>query len=120
MKLRIKGNSIRLRLSKSEVETLAIQGTVVEQTDIGGNSFWYYLKKEKSSEVFASYIQHQLTVFIPEDFATAWVHNNMVGIDNKPSDGSQPALYILVEKDFKCIDNTDEDQSDNYENPKSC
>ena len=26
-------------------------------------------------------------------------------------------LYILIEKDFKCLDNTIEDQSDNYPNP---
>jgi hypothetical protein len=27
------------------------------------------------------------------------------------------SLYLLVEKDFVCLDETSEDQSDNYENP---
>jgi hypothetical protein len=39
---------------------------------------------------------------------------------NVPLDG-QESLYLLVEKDFKCLDNVAEDQSDNYENPsKTC
>ena len=30
-------------------------------------------------------------------------------------------VSILLEKDFACLDNTDEDQSDNYPNPnKTC
>jgi len=27
------------------------------------------------------------------------------------------SLYLLIEKDFKCLDETTEDQSDNFENP---
>jgi len=27
------------------------------------------------------------------------------------------ALHLLIEKDFTCLDNVDEDQSDNYPNP---
>jgi hypothetical protein len=32
--------------------------------------------------------------------------------------GNQAAgLHLLIEKDFTCLDNVDEDQSDNYPNP---
>lgn len=120
MKLRIKGNSIRLRLSKSEVETLATTGTIKEQTDIGNISFIYQLKKEDTNILKADLQNNTLTVYIPHDFTNEWVHNNIVGIDNKSVDGNIPRLYILVEKDFKCIDNTEEDQSDNFDNPKAC
>ena len=30
-------------------------------------------------------------------------------------DGNE--LYLLLEKDFQCLDNSIEDQTDNYENP---
>ena len=31
------------------------------------------------------------------------------------------SLYLLIEKDFACLDHSSEDQSDNYENPnKTC
>ena len=28
-------------------------------------------------------------------------------------------LYLILEKDYKCLDTVSEDQSDNYENPLS-
>ena len=31
-------------------------------------------------------------------------------------DGTE--IFILIEKDFKCLDNTEEDQTDNFANPK--
>jgi hypothetical protein len=120
MKLRLKGNTIRLRLSKSEVEALAANETVQEETQIGDTSFVYQLKKEATGELKAQLKNHVLAVSIPHDFANDWPLNNTVGIDNKQVDGSIPSLYIVIEKDFKCIDNTEEDQADNYDNPKAC
>lgn len=120
MKLRIKGNSIRLRLAKSEVETLAATGIIQEQTNLGSSFFIYQLKKEHISELKADLQNNTLTVYIPYQFVNEWTNNNTVGIDNKSPDNRMPALYILVEKDFKCIDNTEEDQSDNFDNPKAC
>ncbi len=35
-----------------------------------------------------------------------------VGFENE-----QGKLFLLVEKDFTCLDNVSEDQSDNYPNP---
>jgi hypothetical protein len=38
-----------------------------------------------------------------------------------PETNAQPAqeLFLLIEKDFVCLDNTFEDQSDNYPNPNA-
>jgi hypothetical protein len=33
--------------------------------------------------------------------------------------GNDKYLFLLVEKDFVCLDNTVEDQSDNYPNPNA-
>ena len=120
MKLRLKGNTIRLRLSKTEVDILASEGSVQEETLIGNTTFMYRLKKENTVELKAQLQNHELTVSIPHGFANDWPHNTVVGIDNKQVDGSMPSLYIVIEKDFKCIDNTEEDQADNYDNPKAC
>jgi hypothetical protein len=32
-------------------------------------------------------------------------------------EGTEEKLHLLVEKDFTCLDNVTEDQSDNYPNP---
>ena len=41
----------------------------------------------------------------------------MVGLENEMEIAPGKILYLLLEKDFKCLDNTTEDQSDNYPNP---
>lgn len=120
MKLRLKGNTIRLRLSKKEVETLALEGLITEKTHFGDTVFVYQLKKDDNSNLKAVFQHTELTVYIPHGFANDWPHNTIIGIDNRLPDGSFPDLYILIEKDFKCLDNTEEDQADNYDNPKAC
>ncbi|MBS1494852.1 MAG: hypothetical protein JST55_15165 [Bacteroidetes bacterium] len=55
----------------------------------------------------------KLKVFIPSDFVKDWNTNDTVGYNTEPD----VSLQIIVEKDFKCLDETTEDQSDNFENP---
>lgn len=118
MKLRIKGNSIRLRLSKPEVEKLSAEGMVEEQTSFANSALIYTIKKGvDGSDIKADFNSNQLTVYIPENLIVHWPFNNIISLDNRLSDGTYPDLYILVEKDFKCIDNSSEDQSDNYDHP---
>jgi len=50
MKLRIKGNSIRLRLLKSEVEKFAEDGRISDETSFGKNAFRYTLAMSKDAE----------------------------------------------------------------------
>ena len=59
-----------------------------------------------------------ITLQVPSDFLSAWPDNDQVGIRGEVSSPSG-ALHLLLEKDFVCLDDTEEDQSDNYENPKA-
>ena len=121
MKLRIKGNSIRLRLSKSEVEKLSEEGIVKEQTNFANVSFTYSIKKETNgNDIKVDFKKNELSILISEHLIKEWPENDIISFDNRLADGSFPKLYVLVEKDFKCIDNPTEDQGDNYENPKTC
>ena len=44
--------------------------------------------------------------------------NKGIGTTDKVGfEGKQGDLVLLVEKDFTCLDNAEEDQSDNYPNP---
>ena len=65
----------------------------------------------------ASFDNNQITVLIPSVIAKDWVATNKVGLEGEIDISNGKKLYILIEKDFKCLDNTIEDQSDNYENP---
>ncbi len=122
MKLRIKGNSLRLRLSKTEIEKLAVADYLEERTPFGNNSFRYALQiTDAANELTADFDGSKITVFIPEILVKDWAVNNVVGFNATQQVNDTESLYILVEKDFKCLDEATEDQQDNYENPnKTC
>ena len=118
MKLRIKGNTIRFRLTRPEVELFGKEGYIEEQTDFLPRPFIYKLKTDNSIlELSASFNDNGITVFIPENFVKEWISSEQVGFEGLMKTEKDVSVYILVEKDFKCLDATGEDQSENYENP---
>ncbi len=122
MKIRIKGNSVRIRLSKSETELFAAKGYLEERTDFGNSTFIYSIKKTEDENISANFINGNITVHIPQNLLHQWAKSNLVSLEYNMPVGSDKYLYILLEKDFKCIDAVvTEDQSDYFENPaKSC
>ncbi len=120
MKLRIKGNSIRIRLTKTEVSSLANTRYLQEQTVFGNNTFTYALQSiEDADTLSAAMLSNSITMFVPAAFAKDWPQNNVVGINASMPVTEDDSLYLLLEKDFICLDETTEDQRDNYENPNS-
>lgn len=117
MKIRIRGNSVRFRLTKSEVDTFGSEGYVEEKTEFGNSSFIYALQKSDGDSIQASFDGMKITMLVPEDIQKKWVGTQVVGFDNMIDLGNGKELYLLLEKDFKCLDETIEDQSDNYEHP---
>jgi hypothetical protein len=122
MKIRIKGNSVRFRLVKKDVETITQKGYCEEATNFGNAVFKYALKKnDASDELSASYTDNTITVYIPAIFLEEWATNDIITFKGNMPVGSDESLFILIEKDFVCLDHTHEDQSDNYANPnKTC
>ncbi len=122
MKLRIKGNSIRIRLTKTEVSTLANSGYLQEQTTFPTNKFEYRLQADDAAtELSAILDNNTITLLVPKTFVKDWPNNAVVGMDTKMHLTATESLYLLIEKDFVCLDETHEDQSDHYENPnKTC
>ena len=120
MKIRIRGNTIRYRLTKSEVESFCKTGFFEEQTDFSSTNFKYQIKVKKGiSTLEADFANNTITVYFPEKDAKDWATNSIVGFDATYKTEKGNELYILVEKDFVCMDETVEDQSGNYPNPKA-
>ncbi len=119
MKLRINGNSIRIRLSRTEVDQLGSIGHLEEKTQFADTVFTYALKtKEGITALEAAFAGNTLTLFVPAGIPAVWATNDTVGYNANMPIGDGKTLFLLLEKDFKCLDNTMmEDQSDNYENP---
>ncbi|MFD2099107.1 DUF7009 family protein [Flagellimonas iocasae] len=118
MKIRIKGDSIRYRLTKTEVEIFCKDGSYQETTDFGSVLFTYVLKAKKAiASLEASFENNIITLYLPDEAQATWATSDRVGYQGLMdfTDGKQ--LSLLVEKDFVCLDETIEDQSDNYPNP---
>ncbi|MGW9686289.1 DUF7009 family protein [Flagellimonas sp. 2504JD1-5] len=120
MKIRIKGNSVRYRLTKSEVETFCDTGHFAETTEFNGRTFIYALKiSETKTHMDAEFVDNTITLIVPEAVCKGWNVNNQVGFEHTVTLNNGNTLFLLVEKDFVCMDETNEDQSDNYPNPKA-
>lgn len=120
MKIRIKGNSIRLRLTQTEVANFARFGNLEERTEFGDTFFAYELLRNEAVKTLSATMHgNKITMHVPSSIANEWTTTDVVGFqDNQPlPDGKQ--LFLLLEKDFVCLDNTFEDQSDNYPNPNA-
>lgn len=123
MKLRIKGNSIRLRMNRSEVNTLAVNGAVEEKTAFGTDqdqNFTYRIEKSEGDIVNAGFQNGTMLIRAPAGIVDEWAAADQLGFSGRQmlEDGS--VLDILVEKDLTCLKPRDgEDESDNFPNPES-
>ena len=112
MKIRIKGNSLRYRLTKSDVYRLSHEGYLEDKTNFGGRQLVYVIQKTNDKELSAFFNDNVICLQVPGKMISELGSTDRTGFDGKQGD-----LYLLVEKDFTCLDNVDEDQSDNYPNP---
>ena len=118
MKIRIKGDSIRFRLTKTEVEELCNKGRIEEVTHFKSNTFTYAVQQSQAEGLSASMKANTITLYINEAQLQGWDTDNTVGFENVEKLDSNTGLSLLLEKDFVCLDQRLEDQSDNYPNPK--
>lgn len=121
MKLRIRGNSIRLRLTKSEVEDLGKSGKVQDAVTFGAATpeFCYELRTAfDDDQVRAKFDANCLSISIPASAAKNWITSEQISIEEmQPIVGSK-SLRILVEKDFACLtERAGEDDTDAFPNP---
>ena len=112
MKIRIKGNLLRYRLTKSDVAAIIKDGHLEERTEFGHQPLVYALQTTTDSDLSANFHENKITLFVPHAMIKQLANTDEVGFENE-----QGKLLLLVEKDFTCLDNVAEDQSDNYPNP---
>ena len=112
MKLRIKNNSIRFRLTKSDVSQLATTGSLQDGVSFGASMLEFAVNVTNSDVLWATFAENKVTLLLPQQMVTELTETNRVGFE-----GTENGLHLLVEKDFTCLENVAEDQSDNYPNP---
>ena len=115
MKLRLQGNSVRLRLTRSEVEQLRDVGLVEESIDFGGGDVFAYRLKSwpEPGPGRTGFRQGTVTVSVPAEVAQAWAGSDEVGIYAQSG-----AIAISIEKDFRCLSRpTGQQDPDAYPHP---
>ncbi|WP_222983092.1 DUF7009 family protein [Flagellimonas meishanensis] len=119
MKIRIKDNFVRYRLTQSEVKQFCETGKVMAHTQFPGGDLCYQLvQNDQIDNLSASFENGNITLMVPLHLANNWHKNELVGFQHELKLPDGTILHLLLEKDFVCLDNTMEDQSDNYPNPK--
>ena len=122
MKLRIRDNSVRLRLTRGEVDTLRDTGLVEASTDFpGGRRFRYRVESSPAIVNPAAFCSdNEISVRLPETTVLAWASSEQVSIEGEQVLADGTKLRILVEKDFVCLTGRDdEDESDMYPHPEA-
>ncbi len=120
MKLRIQGNSIRLRLTRTEVERFGKEGIVKESVHFGSemaHHFHYEIRVEPNINVpDVSYNNQTIQVMVPKAVAQQWANTDEVGFEHEVNTGKDP-IHLLVEKDFQCLHRDNTEEPDNYAHP---
>jgi hypothetical protein len=122
LKLRIRDNSIRLRLTRSEVELVRNDGLVRGRVPFAGrNNFDYVLESSPATVKPEAHISNNvLTVRIPEAEIISWSESDEVSISASQILDGGDQLNILVEKDFACLAPREgEDETDMYPHPEA-
>ena len=108
MKLRMEGNSIRLRLGRSDLAEFAGHGQIEEELSFpGGRRLVYGLEVSNASDRPSAALHEipigvRLVVHLPESWVGGWADSDRVGFESQIplEDGNR--LTILVEKDLEC------------------
>lgn len=129
MKLRIRGNSIRLRLTETEVERLAAGQRITESTLLGGGGQLVYGVEAREDQGVPSTrfatasgggAGAEVVVLLPSDKVRAWSVSSEEGIYGEQEVGDGQRLQLAVEKDYRCLTprSAQEDPADAYPHPK--
>jgi hypothetical protein len=119
MKLRIRGNSIRFRLSRSELDQLGSRGVVRDSISFGaGASLSYGIEVSAADKLTVSHESHTILVTLPKPLAQRWALPEEVAVQgDQPLDASEN-LSILLEKDYSCLAPREgEEDADSFPNP---
>ncbi|MGO8816791.1 MAG: DUF7009 family protein [Terriglobia bacterium] len=115
MKLRIQGNSLRLRLTRNEVAQLHDCGRVESSIEFGpGRTLAYALEgAPQAASVIASFDGGAIIVAVPTPLITKWAGSDEISIEGSVQSGVQ----VLIEKDFQCLHKPNHHDPDAYPNP---
>lgn len=121
MKLRIRGNSLRLRLKRSEVDRVAAGKSIVEETHFPNAVLSYRLDLTEDDSAQAQLENNNLVIRLPASQVSAWATTDEVSLVADQTLSTGDKLKLLIEKDFSCLEpghhRDCDDDEDTYPHP---
>ena len=112
MKLRLRSNTIRLRLLQREVARLG-SGETIRETLPTPQPFHFAVAPTAVAEVEADFLGDTLTIQVPTAWAAGWLASDEVG-----RAATSKGVHVLIEKDWTCaIPREGEEGSGTFPNP---
>ena len=112
MKLRLRANTIRLRLLQAEVARLSA-GETIRETLPTPRPFHFAVAPSTVGDIEAQFADDTLTVLLPKEWAAAWLASEEVGRAAETN-----GVHILIEKDWACTTlRTGEESTGTFPNP---
>jgi hypothetical protein len=121
VKLRVRGDSLRLRLTRGEVQQLGQSGAVEERVHIAPDRALVYRLQRASAAatLCATFENGVVEIQVPETQARAWCESDLVTLEHVQA-YAEVRLRIVVEKDYACLaPREDEDEADKFPHPNA-
>lgn len=100
MKLWIQGNSLRLRVSKTELAKIAETGKVEDAVRFSSEqSLRYAIEVRPTGAVTATFSGTAIVVALPKPRLDLWLRPNEVSVEGSQPLGGGKVLLIVLEKD---------------------
>ncbi len=123
MKFRIRGDTMRLRLKRSEVARLAAGDNIVEETHFPNSVLTYRLDVSENNAISASFDNGSIAVTVPKSKVLEWAGTDEVSLHADQKLPGMGSLSLLIEKDFSCLDpghhRDSKDDEDTFPHPSA-
>lgn len=116
MKLRCAENSVRLRVSRSDLDRLDLEGRVQDRVGLpdGGSLVFALYLTEEAVDYQVHWRENTLSVGLPAAAGRSWIATDEVGLEERLPLPDGGALHLLVEKDFPCKHQPEVDRADTF------
>jgi hypothetical protein len=121
MKIRIQGNSLRIRVGRSELAHFLHEGRIedtIRFTPAPEARLTYALEiSPGATQTQVRYSPQEVAVILAPRQVVQWSLEAEVGVYTQVPIGAGASLEVIVEKDFACLDRSDEGNKDTFANP---
>ncbi len=117
MKIRIKDDTVRFRLSEPEVNRLAGGEPVKSKTHFPGNILQVEILPAVTTDIH--FANSTILLKLAKDLVTDWAGTDRVSIETEMVGSNGRTLSVLIEKDFKCLTRDPQEEQDLYPNPNT-